>query len=41
MSDFAIEGIKHNLPLHLRILKDPVFQSGQLSTRFLEQHAKP
>ncbi|MBX7097812.1 MAG: ATP-grasp domain-containing protein [Myxococcaceae bacterium] len=41
VGDFAIEGIKHNLPLHLRILKDPVFQSGQLSTRFLEQHAKP
>ena len=41
LEKFQIEGIKHNLPLHLRIAKDPAFRSGQLDTRFLEQHAKP
>jgi acetyl-CoA carboxylase biotin carboxylase subunit len=38
---FDIQGIKHNLPLHLRILRDPTFRAGKLDTRFLENHAKP
>ena len=38
---FRIEGIRTNIALHLRILRDPVFQAGALDTRFLEQHAKP
>lgn len=41
LSDFTVEGIKTNLPLHLRIVRDPVFQSGALDTHFLEHHAKP
>jgi acetyl-CoA carboxylase biotin carboxylase subunit len=41
LEGFRIEGIKTNIPLHLRILKDPVFQAGELNTRFLEHHAKP
>jgi acetyl-CoA carboxylase biotin carboxylase subunit len=41
LEGFRIEGIKTNIPLHLRILKDPVFRAGDLNTRFLEQHAKP
>jgi acetyl-CoA carboxylase biotin carboxylase subunit len=41
LESYRIEGIKTNIPLHLRILKDPVFQAGDLNTRFLEQHAKP
>lgn len=41
LSDFTVEGIKTNIPLHLRIVRDPVFQAGKLSTRFLEQHARP
>jgi acetyl-CoA carboxylase biotin carboxylase subunit len=41
LEGFTVEGIKTNIPLHLRILKDPVFQAGQLDTRFLEHHAKP
>ncbi|HEX8822955.1 MAG TPA: acetyl-CoA carboxylase biotin carboxylase subunit [Archangium sp.] len=41
LQGFRIEGIKTNIPLHLRILQDPVFQAGDLNTRFLEQHAKP
>ncbi|MFL5346994.1 MAG: acetyl/propionyl/methylcrotonyl-CoA carboxylase subunit alpha [Hyalangium sp.] len=41
LEQFRIEGIKTNIPLHLRILKDPAFREGQLDTRFLENHAKP
>jgi acetyl-CoA carboxylase biotin carboxylase subunit len=41
LESYRIEGIKTNIPLHLRILKDPTFQAGQLDTRFLENHAKP
>src|SRR5690606_5425004 len=38
---FHIEGIKHNLPLHARILADETFHGGTLDTHFLEHHAKP
>ncbi|PTL77811.1 acetyl/propionyl/methylcrotonyl-CoA carboxylase subunit alpha [Vitiosangium sp. GDMCC 1.1324] len=41
LQGFRIEGIKTNIPLHLRILQDPVFRAGDLNTRFLEHHAKP
>jgi len=32
----VIEGIKTTIPLHLRIMNDPDFQAGNISTRFLE-----
>ncbi len=32
----VIEGIKTTIPLHLRIMNDPNFQSGNISTRFLD-----
>ncbi|WP_284668493.1 acetyl-CoA carboxylase biotin carboxylase subunit [Myxococcus sp. SDU36] len=38
---FRIEGIKTNIPLHLRIVQDAAFQAGELDTHFLEHHAKP
>jgi len=41
LSSYVIEGIKTNIPLHLRIVRDPVFQAGALDTHFLEHHAKP
>jgi acetyl-CoA carboxylase biotin carboxylase subunit len=41
LQGFRVEGIKTNIPLHLRILRDPVFRAGDLDTRFLEHHAKP
>jgi acetyl-CoA carboxylase, biotin carboxylase subunit len=41
LEQFRIEGIKTNIPLHLRILRDPAFRAGELDTRFLEHHAKP
>jgi acetyl-CoA carboxylase, biotin carboxylase subunit len=40
ISAFEVEGIKTNLPLHLRIVRDPAFREGRLDTRFLLQHAK-
>src|SRR6476660_5541656 len=33
----VIEGIKTTIPLHLRILKDPDFVAGKLSTSFMER----
>jgi acetyl-CoA carboxylase biotin carboxylase subunit len=33
----VVEGIRTSIPLHRRILRDPIFASGTLSTRFLEQ----
>jgi acetyl-CoA carboxylase biotin carboxylase subunit len=41
LQSFRIEGIKTNIPLHLRIVQDPAFRAGELDTRFLEQHARP
>jgi acetyl-CoA carboxylase biotin carboxylase subunit len=34
---FVIEGIKTTIPLHRRILDDPDFVAGRLSTRFMER----
>jgi acetyl-CoA carboxylase biotin carboxylase subunit len=34
---FIVEGIQTSIPLHLEILADPRFRSGDISTRFLEQ----
>ena len=40
LSTFKVEGIKTNIPLHLRILRDAAFQAGALDTKFLDKHAK-
>jgi acetyl-CoA carboxylase biotin carboxylase subunit len=34
----VIEGIKTSIPLHLRILSDPDFVAGRLSTSFMERY---
>ncbi len=34
---FVVEGIKTSIPLHQRILRDPKFVAGDLSTRFMER----
>jgi len=34
---FVVEGIQTSIPLHRRILRDPDFQAGKLSTRFMER----
>jgi acetyl-CoA carboxylase biotin carboxylase subunit len=36
---FVIEGIKTTIPIHRRILDDPDFIRGRLSTRFMERFA--
>jgi len=36
---FVIEGVKTTIPLHRRILDDPDFLHGKLSTRFMERFA--
>ncbi len=38
---FHVGGIKTSIPLHQRILQDPDFQEGRLSTRFMERFAQP
>jgi acetyl-CoA carboxylase biotin carboxylase subunit len=41
---FVVEGIHTSIPLHRRILRDPDFAAGKLSTRFMErflQRSKP
>jgi len=37
---FVVEGIKTSIPLHRRILRDPKFVAGELSTRFMERFAQ-
>lgn len=37
LAEFAVVGIKTTLPLHERILADPVFQSGEYTIHWLEQ----
>jgi acetyl-CoA carboxylase biotin carboxylase subunit len=37
----VIEGIKTTIPLHLRLMNDPEFQAGRISTRFLEDFLAP
>jgi acetyl-CoA carboxylase biotin carboxylase subunit len=36
---FVVEGIKTTIPMHRRILDDPDFVGGRLSTRFMERFA--
>jgi len=33
----VIEGVKTTIPLHLKIVRDPDFRAGRLSTRFMER----
>jgi acetyl-CoA carboxylase biotin carboxylase subunit len=35
-----VEGIKTSLPLHRRIMDDPDFEAGRLSTKFMERYQK-
>jgi acetyl-CoA carboxylase biotin carboxylase subunit len=34
----VIDGIKTSIPLHLRILTDPDFVAGRLSTSFMDRY---
>lgn len=35
LEEFTIEGIKTNIPLHLKIINDPDYQSGNINTNFI------
>ena len=41
LNEFKIEGIKTSIPLQLRILQHPDFQSGKIDTGFIERLWKP
>ncbi len=36
LKEMKIEGIRTNIPFHLKVLKNPDFQKGDISTRFLD-----
>ncbi|GAY75179.1 acetyl-CoA carboxylase biotin carboxylase subunit [Sporolactobacillus inulinus] len=38
LDEYVIEGIKTTIPFHTRLLKHPVFQSGQFNTKFLQKY---
>lgn len=38
LAEFQIEGIKTTIPFHLKVLDHPVFQSGDITTKFLEMY---
>ena len=40
LDEYVIEGVKQNIPLHLRVLRSLRFQEGKLSTKFLENFIK-
>jgi acetyl-CoA carboxylase biotin carboxylase subunit len=35
----VVEGIRTTIPMHLKILNDPDFVAGRLSTHFMERFA--
>ncbi|MDH3403321.1 MAG: acetyl-CoA carboxylase biotin carboxylase subunit [Acidobacteriota bacterium] len=38
---FVVEGVHTSIPMHQRILRDPDFVAGRLSTRFMERFPAP
>ncbi|MDX2034452.1 MAG: acetyl-CoA carboxylase biotin carboxylase subunit [Blastocatellia bacterium] len=40
LEGMVVEGIKTTIPLHLKILNDPDFNSGNISTRFMDRFMK-
>jgi acetyl-CoA carboxylase biotin carboxylase subunit len=36
----VVEGVKTTIPLHLKILNDPDFIAGNISTRFMDRFLK-
>ena len=41
LREYLIDGIKTNIPLHLKILDDADFQAGQFATDFLRRYEPP
>ncbi|MCM8800803.1 MAG: acetyl-CoA carboxylase biotin carboxylase subunit [Candidatus Omnitrophica bacterium] len=40
LSEFIIAPIKTTIPFHIRLLEDPLFQKGQVSTHFIQEMLK-
>lgn len=38
LDEFIIEGVKTTIPMHKKILDDPDFQKGDISTKFMERY---
>lgn len=41
LSEYQIDGIKTNIPLHQQILQDPEFLAGKVHTRYLDKFLTP
>jgi acetyl-CoA carboxylase, biotin carboxylase subunit len=41
LNEFIIEGVKTTIPMHKKILDDPQFQKGDISTKFMERYNNP
>jgi acetyl-CoA carboxylase biotin carboxylase subunit len=41
LDEFIIEGVKTTIPVHKKILDDPDFQKGDISTKFMERYHHP
>ena len=41
LDEFIIEGVKTTIPMHKKILADADFQSGNISTKFMERYHSP
>ncbi len=41
LDEFIIEGVKSTIPVHKKILADPDFQSGNITTKFMERYYSP
>ncbi len=39
LDEFIIEGVKTTIPMHKKILEDPDFQKGDISTKFMERYS--
>jgi acetyl-CoA carboxylase biotin carboxylase subunit len=38
LSEFRVEGIQTTIPFHMKLMENEQFQSGQFTTRFLEEN---
>jgi len=41
LNEFIIEGVKTTIPMHKKILDDPDFKKGDISTKFMERYNTP
>lgn len=41
LSEYVLEGPKHNIAFHMWLMDHPEFVKGNLSTKFLDEHFKP